>query len=263
MKINNKVFLLIALLVGLFFSSFVLYNKTKPTLFLIGDSTVKNGKGKGDSGLWGWGSFLADYFDTQKINVENRALGGTSSRTFYNNPQLWQKVLDNIKPGDFVIMQFGHNDSSPLADTLRARGTIKGNGNEFEEIYNPILKQKELVYSYGFYLRRFIKNVQDKGATAIVCSLVPRNAWTGGKVNRSEYAEWAEDAAKQANAYFIPLNKIIADEYDILGEDKVKEAFFGPKDATHTIQAGAIFNAEAVVAGIKRSKKNPLKKYLK
>lgn len=54
----------------------------KPTLFLIGDSTVKNGKGKGDGGLWGWGSYLPAYFYTTRIRVENDALGGTSSRTY-------------------------------------------------------------------------------------------------------------------------------------------------------------------------------------
>lgn len=261
----NKTILYIILIASITLLSSFIYQKVnnKPTLFLIGDSTVKNGKGKGDGGLWGWGNFLQDYFNLDKINVENRALGGTSSRTFYNNPQLWQKVLDDIKPGDFVIMQFGHNDSSPLADTLRARGTIKGNGDEFEEIYNPILKQKEVVYSYGFYLRRFIKNIQDKGATAVVCSLIPRNSWKDGKVNRSEYAVWAQEAAKQGNAYFIPLNKIIADEYDTIGEAKVNELYFGSKDATHTLEAGAKFNAQAVVKGIRENKNIRLNKYLK
>jgi lysophospholipase L1-like esterase len=143
-------------------------NKDKPILYLIGDSTVKNGRGNGSNGQWGWGSFIADYFDLQKIDIQNKALGGTSSRTFYNNPKLWQQVLDSIRSGDYVIMQFGHNDSSPIVDTLRARGTIKGNGDEYREVNNPLLKQREMVYSYGFYLRRFVKNIQDKGATAIM-----------------------------------------------------------------------------------------------
>ncbi len=135
--------------------------RDKPTLFVIGDSTVKNGRGDGSNGQWGWGSFIAEHLDTSAIRVENRALGGTSSRTFYNNPKLWQQVLDQVKPGDYVIMQFGHNDSSPIVDTLRARGTIKGNGDTYQEVNNPLLKQKEMVYSYGFYLRRFVKNVKD------------------------------------------------------------------------------------------------------
>src|SRR5690606_34699365 len=161
-------------------SSF-LGKQEKPTLFLIGDSTVKNGRGDGANGQWGWGSMIADYFDLQQINVKNKALGGTSSRTFYNRPNLWQKVLDSIQPGDYVMMQFGHNDGGAIVDTLRARGTIKGNGDSCVYVYNPLLEQKEVVYSYGFYLRQFVKNIHQKGATAIICSPIPRNRWKEGK----------------------------------------------------------------------------------
>src|SRR5438552_7834084 len=84
-----------------------------PTLFIIGDSTVKNGRDNGDQGLWGWGTPLASHFDKTKINVQNRALGGTSSRSFQTGG-LWDKVLADLKPGDFVILQFGHNDGGSL-----------------------------------------------------------------------------------------------------------------------------------------------------
>ena len=57
-------------------------NANLPTLFLIGDSTVRNGRGDGANGQWGWGEPLVDLFDTAKINVVNRAVGGLSSRTF-------------------------------------------------------------------------------------------------------------------------------------------------------------------------------------
>jgi hypothetical protein len=57
-----------------------------PTLFLVGDSTVRNGQGNGGGGQWGWGEPLVDYFDAVKINVVNRAIGGLSSRTYMNGP---------------------------------------------------------------------------------------------------------------------------------------------------------------------------------
>ena len=76
-----------------------------PTLYIIGDSTVKNHT----TGLEGWGDPIARYFDPAIIRVENDALGGRSSRT-YLTEGVWQKVLDKIKAGDFVLMQFGHND---------------------------------------------------------------------------------------------------------------------------------------------------------
>jgi lysophospholipase L1-like esterase len=263
LKPNGRYLLLIAFAL---LSSFILIKKAdkNPTLFLIGDSTVKNGKGKGDGGLFGWGNFIASYFDTSKISVENDALGGTSSRTFQTTG-LWDKVLEKVKPGDFVIMQFGHNDSSPLDDTARARGTIKGNGDESKEIYNPITKKQEVVYSYGWYLRKFIKDTRAKGAVPIVSSPIPRNSWNNGKINRSinDYGKWAEEAAKQEGAYFINLNKLIADDYDKEGEEKVKSTYFNTTDHTHTIEAGAKLNAAMVVEGIKSIKPLKLSNYLK
>lgn len=253
----------VSLIAFVLFSSFALLKKEKPSLYLIGDSTVKNGKGKGDGGLWGWGSYLASYLDTTKITVENDALGGTSSRTFQTQG-LWEKVLAKVKPGDFVIMQFGHNDSSPLDDTARARGTIKGNGSESREIYNPITKKQEVVYTYGWYIKKFIKDIKAKGAVPIVCSPIPRNSWKEGKVNRAsnDYGMWAAEAARQEGAYFIDLNGLIADEYDKQGEDKVKATYFNTTDHTHTIEAGARLNADMVAEGIKKLKECKLRKYL-
>src|SRR6185436_12868973 len=97
---------------------------SKPTLWLIGDSTVRNGQGNGSNGQWGWGEPLSDHFDLAKIRVSNRALGGRSSRTFLTGGQ-WAAILPSIQSGDFVMMQFGHNDSSPVNDDSRARGTLK------------------------------------------------------------------------------------------------------------------------------------------
>lgn len=246
-------------------SSCVSFKKERPmpTLFLIGDSTVKNGKGKGDSGLWGWGDFLGLYFKTDQINIQNDALGGTSSRT-YRSMGLWDKVLAQLKPGDYVMLQFGHNDSSPVNDTLRARGTIRGNGEEKEEIINLLTQKQEVVHSYGWYIRSFISDIKAKGATAIVLSPVPRNSWTDGKVKRNEqdYGKWAKEAALQQGAWYIDLNSIIAAQYDTEGEGKVRAAYFNSTDHTHTIEAGAKVNAAAVARGIQQSKKLSLKKYV-
>jgi rhamnogalacturonan acetylesterase len=235
----------------------------KPVLFLIGDSTVKNGKGKGDGGLWGWGNFLAGHFDTTRISIRNHALGGTSSRTF-QALGLWDKVLAQLQPGDYVMMQFGHNDSSPVNDTLRARGTIRGIGPESEEIDNMITKKHEMVYTYGWYLRKFISDTKAKGATPIVLSPVPRNVWKQGLAGRNDqdYGLWTRQVAEQEKVFFIPLNKIIADRYEKEGEAAVRARYFNTKDHTHTIEAGARVNAEAVVEGIKMDKAFPLNRYL-
>ena len=246
-----------------FSSCMILRQKQKLTLFLIGDSTVKNGKGKGDGALWGWGSFIENFFNTEKINIENDALGGTSSRTFQTNG-LWDAVLAKVKKGDFVMMQFGHNDSSPLDDTARARGTIKGIGMESKDTFNPIKKKQETVYTYGWYMRKFINDIKAKGATPIICSSIPRNPVKDGKVIlvNDSYAGWAQEVAKAENVDFIPLNQLIKDKYSVSSADQIK-SYFTEKDHTHTNEDGAKVNAALVVEGLKALKKNKLKAYLK
>lgn len=259
---KSRIYLLTLLVAAWATLSFTAEERDKPTLFLIGDSTVRNGQGDGRNGQWGWGSLIGNYFDAERIKVENKAMGGTSTRTYYNNPALWQRVLDRIRPGDYVMMQFGHNDSSPIVDTVRARGTIRGNGDEYQEVYNPLLKMNEMVYSYGFYLRRFVKNVHDKGGIAIICSPVPRNRWDGDKVKRSDYALWAEEAAKQSGALFIPLHDLVIAEYEALGKAEVDARFFDAKDATHTIREGAELNAKLIADYLLSHKELGMSKFI-
>ena len=231
-----------------------------PTLFLIGDSTVRNGQGDGGGGQWGWGEPLVGLFSKTKLNVVNRALGGTSSRTYLTGGN-WEKVLGMLKPGDFVIMQFGHNDNGALNDTSRARGTIKGAGDEQQEIENLLTGKHEVVRSYGWYLRKYLADTKAKGATPIVCSLVPRKTWRDGKIFRSnDYARWAAEVAKSEQVGFIDLNEIIARRYDELGPEKVEPLFGDPH--THTSLAGAELNAACVVAGLKQIEDCPLRDFL-
>lgn len=242
--------------------SFVLLKKQPPVLYIIGDSTVKNGSGNGGQGLWGWGSFMAGYFDTTKISVENHAIGGRSSRTFITEGR-WDKILERLKPGDFVIMQFGHNDAGPLDDTARARGTIRGIGEESKDIYNPIRKMNEVVYTYGHYMRKYVDDAKAKGAVPIICSPIPRDNFKDNKCVRSDstYGGWSEAVAKSNGARFIPLNNLVADRYDAMGPEKV-HAFF-PVDHTHPDKLGSELNAAIVIDAIRKLKKCSLKKYLK
>jgi lysophospholipase L1-like esterase len=235
-------------------------NPKLPTLWLIGDSTVRNGRGDGANGQWGWGDMLGRYFDAGKINVVNRAVGGLSSRTFFTGH--WDRVMAELKPGDFVIMQFGHNDGGPLDDAARARGTIRGVGEESREIDNPITKKHEVVYSYGWYLRKFIADARAKGATPMVCSLIPRKTWKDGKIvrNKADYAGWAQQVATSEHAPFIDLNELIARRYDALGAEKVEPLFGDPH--THTSRAGAEMNAEVVVEGLNELTADPLREFL-
>ena len=231
-----------------------------PTLFLIGDSTVRNGRGDGANNQLGWGEPVVAYFDPGKINVVNRAVGGLSSRTYLTQGH-WARVLAMLRRGDFVMMQFGRNDGSAVNDTSRARGTIKGVGAEIQEIDNLLTKKPETVFTFGHYLRVFVEEARAKGATPIVCSLVPQKIWKDGKILREKdsYAGWAGQVAEAEGAPFLDLNELAARRYDELGPQKV-EALFGDPH-THTSPAGAEVNAECVVAALKALRDDPLALY--
>lgn len=227
----------------------------KPVVFIIGDSTTKNGKDNGSNGQWGWGHFFPDYIDSTKFSVENHALGGRSSRTFITEG-LWDKVLAAVQPGDFVIMSFGHNDSGSF-NIGRARASIKGNGDNDTTVIMELTGQPETVHSFGWYMRKYARDTKEKKATPILMSHIPRNMYTSKDsvaVNRNSdsYGAWTKDAAKMEKAVYIDLNQILADKYDFLGKTIVPFLYHG--DHTHTSLAGAVINAKTVAESVKNYK---------
>jgi lysophospholipase L1-like esterase len=255
-------FKILIVILGLIFQLSI-QAKQKPTVFTIGDSTVKNGQGNGAGGLWGWGDPFQQYFDTTKVLVKNRALGGTSSRT-YQTKSLWDEVLKELKKGDFVLMQFGHNDGSAINDDSRARGTIKGVGEETEEIDNILTKQHEIVHSYGWYLRKMVREAKAKGASPIIVTPIPRNDWVNGMIKRTpdSYPDWAMRVASQEKIMFIDLNQMMSEQLDQLGEGKVTGTYFFSHDHTHTSAEGAKMAASLVAKSIREYSKCKLNRYL-
>lgn len=232
-----------------------------PVLFLIGNSTMRTGtKGNGSNGQWGWGYYMGDYFDTDRITVENQALGGMSSRTFYN--QLWSDILKGIRRGDWVIIELGHNDNGPY-DSGRARASIPGIGKERLDVVIKETGKKETVVTYGEYMRRFVRDVKSKGANPILFSLTPRNAWTDdGKIVRvdSTFGLWARQIADEERIPFVDLNEITARKYERFGAEKVNTMFY--IDRIHTSEFGAKTNAESAVEGIRNLSGVSLADYL-
>lgn len=221
-------------------------NPKLPTLWIAGDSTAANG----GPNATGWGVPFPGFFDLTKVNVANRSRGGRSSRTFITEG-LWDRLLENVKAGDIVLIQFGHNDAGAINDTSRARGVIRSLGEETEEIDNLLTKKHEIVHSYGWYLRKMIADVKAKQARPIVLSITVRNEWHDGKVERRNgpWSGFAAEIAKAADVSFIDHTRLIADAYEQLGAEKVKTFF--PKDHTHTGSEGAELNAALMVAGLR------------
>jgi lysophospholipase L1-like esterase len=153
-------------------------NPKLPTLVVAGDSTAA----PGDPSHRGWGAVLADYFDASKVNIVNRSRGGRSFRTFVEE-RLWNQILEHLKPGDFVMIQLGQNDGGSILDAKR-RADLPGAGDETQDVPRAD-GTMETVHTYGWYTRKFIRDVKDKGATPVVMSMTAHNSWSGDKVKRN------------------------------------------------------------------------------
>lgn len=228
-----------------------------PVLFLVGNSTMRNGtKGDGSNGQWGWGYYAGKYFNGNRISVENQALGGMSTRTFYR--QLWPDVRKALRPGDWVIISIGHNDNGPY-DSGRARAVIPGTGNDSLHVTIKETGEQETVYSYGGYLRRYIAECRAVGAHPILMSLTPRDAFdeVTGKIVRKPQTGWAAVVAAEEGVPFVDLNEISGQKLDAYSIWKEKYHFFG--DHIHTSRWGAEMNARSAAEGLMASRNPDLK----
>lgn len=231
----------------------------KPVVFITGDSTVKNND-KDKDGMWGWGSQAYTVFDQKKITCVNSAKAGRSTRTFLNEGR-WDKVYNSLQPGDYVLIQFGHNDIGAI-DNQKMRGVIAC-AEDTNHVYKMADSgQYEVVYSFGWYLKKFIQDVREKGATPILLSLTPRNEWPGGKIERRNdtYGKWYRQVAEETGVEFVDVHNITADFLDKKGQKKA--AAYYNHDHTHTSLKGAQLNAQSVAKGLKKNN-SPLAKYLK
>jgi lysophospholipase L1-like esterase len=250
---------------------------SKPRIFFTGDSTVKNADND-DDGMWGWASLAYTVFDESKITLVNAARAGRSTRTFIREG-LWDKVYNSLRPGDFVTIQFGHNDISPITDQ-KARGVIPAT-NDTLHVYHLDNDTYEVVYSFGWYLKKMIDDVREKGATPILVSLTPRNEWPGGKIERRDdtYGKWLREVVEQTGVEFVDVHNISADFLDKkfakkrLSDDKEKASkeiadikqkagIYFKKDHTHASKLGAQMNAQSFAKGL-RDNGSELAKYLK
>ena len=223
----------------------------KITLFLAGDSTIaeKNEKKRPETG---WGEKIGFYFK-ENVLISNHARNGRSTRTFLSEGR-WQAIMDSVKPGDYVFIQFGHNDQS--------RHKV--------DRYTP---PKE----YKNNLRRFIDETRAKKANPVIVTPVMRRRFTEeGKFYdvHGVYPDLAEQVAKEKNAPMLNLTSASQKLYEKLGPEGTIPLFLhltpgesanypdGKVDNTHFNDHGAKVIAGLVADLIKKSNLE-LKKYLK
>lgn len=197
------------------------------TIYAIGDSTMSDKKEK-ERPETGWCQVLEDYFE-DNVSVSNHAKNGRSSKSFISQDR-WQTVLDSLKAGDYVFIQFGHNDEK-----------IKSEGR-YTEPYG----------SYSDNLRKFINETREKQATPILCtSIVRRKFGEDGKLKptHGDYPDAVRKVAKELDVPLIDLQKLTKDYVNNMGDEPSKALYLwfepnekfpkGKKDDTHLSIYGA------------------------
>jgi lysophospholipase L1-like esterase len=200
------------------------------TVYLIGDSTVSNY----DSSLYprmGWGQKLQSYFNSANVKISNKAISGRSSKSFYDEGA-WTPVKNALQSGDFVLIQFGHNDEK------------SGDSARYTDPYT----------SFQQYLTKYIDEAKAKGASPVLVTPVHRNKWSGSSISDSHgnYPPAMRDLASKKGVPLIDLHKKSKTLFESLGQDYVTNKIFmnlkageysnypsGNTDNTHFQENGA------------------------
>lgn len=241
---SKKILLIMCVLSGLMLSGFS--GSRKIVIYTIGDSTCANKPLENQNLERGWGQVLQRFFDSSYVRVDNRALNGRSSKSFRNEGH-WKAVLDLLKPGDYVFIQFGHNDEK--ADTA---------------------KHTDPATTYKNQLRGYINETREKGGIPVLLtSIVRRKFDENGKLidTHGDYIKAAREVASEMNVVLIDHNISSMKLVQKLGPEKSKDLFMwvekgtnlaapqGKKDDTHLKESGAMAMANLVVQEL--SKKIP------
>ncbi len=206
------------------------------TIFVIGDSTAaKKDLSKG-SPERGWGMALQCYFDDQFIRVDNHAVNGRSSKSFIDEGR-WEKVRSLIKPGDYVIIQFGHNDEKPKPDRHTDPGsTFDYNLAKFVRetreqggipiIMNPVVRRN--------FAKKVAKNDDDEALRNTTFKDAPKQVEGDSLVDtHGLYRVAPRDVAERMNCYFVDANKITQDLEQSLGVEGSKKLHMWYKPGEH------------------------------
>jgi lysophospholipase L1-like esterase len=246
MKFTSLAFLI------LFLNVFALAQKPPITVYLAGDSTMAEKKAEKRPET-GWGEMLAQYFPAEKVRIENHAQNGRSTRTFISENR-WQAIVDKLKKGDYVFIQFGHNDQSK---------------EKVDRYTSPEDYRKNLI--------RFVTEVRAKKAFPVLLTPVMRRKFDAAGKFIDQHGEYPDIVRAVAREYKTPLIDMHRASEKVIvgyGVEESKKLFLqlaagenpnypnGVSDNTHFNPRGAEEMARLAVEGI-RQQKIGLRKYLK
>ncbi len=192
------------------------------TVHLMGDSTMAEKDLPKAGAERGWGMMLQNFLDPSEVNVINYAQNGRSTKSFIDLG-LWDKVYEAVKPGDYVFIQFGHNDSK--ADDPARYAAPWG--------------------AYQDNLRMFVDSVREKGGTPVLLTPVARRWFKEGKLDRNchtDYPAAMKAVAQEKGVTLLDVTTPTLDWIEGLGDEASKAYFMistGKNDNTHLVPAGA------------------------
>jgi len=207
---------------------------------MAGDSTMA--LGGGGSGTQGWGEYIKY---SLSIPVVNDAMGGRSARS-YTREGRFETITNTVKSGDWVIIEFGHNDGTSSPDN--GRSDCPGTGTEVCTYdYDGT---EETVYTFPQYLEWAAANITAKGANVIISSQTPNNPDETGTFVESaaRFVAYAKTAASTADVDYVDHDVYAYAAYKALSVSAVDALF--PNDHTHTSPEGAALMAQAFVRGL-------------
>lgn len=225
----------------------------QPTIYMIGDSTMANKSNPETNPEHGWGQVLPNYFTT-KISIDNRAVNGRSSRSFILEGR-WDSILKTIKKGDYVFIQFGHNDQKEKSP---------------DRYTNPHV-------TYRHNLIKYIEETRAKGATPVLFSSIVRRNFNEHGVLIDTHGDYPLETRLVALEYHVPfidlqyLTEKLEETYGVEGSKKLhlhfeagEEPFYkdGKHDDTHLSKLGANEIAKLAVAELKKNVSS-LSKFIK
>ena len=224
------------------------------TIFVVGDSLAADLQEPGD----GWANALSRYFNPAQVGVHNASRAGFSSRT-YRTLGEWDRVLAQVHAGDIVLLQFNENEAQPLT-VPKSAGTLPGVGEETQEVVQAD-GTREAVHTQGWYLRRDIGDLRSKGATPMLLTSTPTNAWNS--YEEVSHGHWKDVPAAGESSENKTTLAVGADQkvpvidlarlgylhYRLMGRELVERLF--QTASQHPNRYGADLDAYLLVSGLK------------
>ncbi len=224
----------------------------------IGDSTMSDYK-PAATPKRGWGMYLQVFFNPDSVEVNNRGKSGASTRTFYETENLWPSVKQQMHAGDYLIIQFAHNDEKCKGEDVYAENArLRAEGKDTL----TDMRGTEPNTTYKMYLRRFVSEAREMGVTPVLMSPICRAYFKNGKINDEgqhkldvqrdnvqctmdkDYVRCMREVAEEMNVPFLNMTEKTREMYEFAGQEQCMAQYFNCGDKTHTGKAGGFLNAQ-------------------